>query len=151
MDVQADYLCLGPLGHEAAFQEVDLLATPACVTPALALTDETITVKNFGTNLVNLMKLLTPEKDGTLVRAKFAIRPMDDGWFAVLLTPLPDAPAAPSVVYTVGDVLAEWRAAERRLEALPDGAPERHAILEDIAEFRERYQLLFQRGLGNLG
>ena len=32
---------------QAAFQEVDLLATPACVTPALALTDQSITVKNF--------------------------------------------------------------------------------------------------------
>lgn len=34
---------------QAAFQEVDLLATPACVTPALALTDQSITVKNFRT------------------------------------------------------------------------------------------------------
>lgn len=32
---------------EEAFQTVDLLATPACVTPALALTDESITVMNF--------------------------------------------------------------------------------------------------------
>ena len=85
--------------------------------------------------------------DGTLIRAKFAIRPMDDG-YAVLLTPVPDAPAEPSVVYTVGDVLAAWRAAERRLETLTEDAPERHAILADITEFRERYQLLFQTGLG---
>ena len=34
---------------QEAFQTVDLLATPACVTPALALTDESITVKNFRT------------------------------------------------------------------------------------------------------
>jgi aspartyl-tRNA(Asn)/glutamyl-tRNA(Gln) amidotransferase subunit A len=34
---------------QAAFQKVDLLATPACVTPALPLTDQTITVKNFRT------------------------------------------------------------------------------------------------------
>jgi PAS domain S-box-containing protein len=89
--------------------------------------------------------------DGSTIRVKFAISQVEDGSFAVLLTPVPDAPPAPSVVYTVGDVLAEWRAAERRLEALPDDAPERHAILEDIDEFRERYQLLFQRGLGNFG
>jgi hypothetical protein len=30
-------------------------------------------------------------------------------------------------------------------------APERDAILARIAEFRERYQLLFQRGVGGSG
>ena len=84
--------------------------------------------------------------DGTTMRVKFAIRELEDGTFAVLLTRVPDAPSAPTVLYTAGDVLAAWRAAERRLEALGDDDPERHAILADIAEFRERYQQVFQRG-----
>jgi PAS domain S-box-containing protein len=89
--------------------------------------------------------------DGSTIWVKFAIREVEGGSFAVLLTPVPDAPPAPSVVYTVGDVLAAWRAAERRLETLTEDAPERHAILADIDEFRERYQLLFRRGLGGSG
>jgi PAS domain S-box-containing protein len=84
--------------------------------------------------------------DGTRARVKFAIRQMDDGSYTVLLTPVPDSPQAPTAVYTAGEVLAAWRAAERRLEALTEDASERHEILEDIAEFRRRYQLLFQRG-----
>jgi PAS domain S-box-containing protein len=89
--------------------------------------------------------------DGSTAWVKFAIREVDDGSFVVLLTPVPDRPQQPSVLYTVGDVLAEWRAAERRLEALAEDAPERHSILADIEEFREQYQVLFQRGLGTLG
>ena len=89
--------------------------------------------------------------DGSTTPVKFAITEVDGGSFAVLLTPMPDAPQQPSVLYTAGDVLAAWRAAERRLEAIPEGEPERLNILADIAEFRERYQLLFQRGRGNLG
>jgi PAS domain S-box-containing protein len=86
--------------------------------------------------------------DGTKARVKFAIRQMDDGSYTVLLTPVPGAPREPTRVYTAGDVLAAWRAAERQLETLAEDAPERHEILADIAMFRERYQLLFQQGVG---
>jgi PAS domain S-box-containing protein len=87
--------------------------------------------------------------DGSRARVKFAIREMDDGTYTVLLTPVPDALHEPTSVYTAGDVLAAWRAAERRLETLPDDAPERPAIMADIDGFRERYQLLFQQGRGS--
>ena len=84
--------------------------------------------------------------DGTRARVKFAIREMDDGSYTVLLTSVPDSPREPTAVYTAGHVLAAWRAAERQLEALADDAPERPGIMADIEGFRERYQLLFQRG-----
>jgi PAS domain S-box-containing protein len=88
--------------------------------------------------------------DGSTIAVKFAIREVDGGSFVVLLTPAPGAPRGASVLYTAGEVLAAWRAAERRLEAIPDDEPERLTILADIAEFRERYQLLFQRSRGDL-
>jgi PAS domain S-box-containing protein len=89
--------------------------------------------------------------DGTEARVKFAIRQMEDGSYTVLLTPVPDARPEPTTVYTAGDVLAAWRASERQLETLPEDAPERLGIMADIEEFRQRYQLLFQRGLGSSG
>jgi PAS domain-containing protein len=89
--------------------------------------------------------------DGSQVRVKFAIREVDDGTYMVLLTPVPVEPGAPAALYTAGEVLAAWRAAERRLEAVSEDAPERHEILEDIAEFRQRYQLVFQRGVRGSG
>ena len=87
--------------------------------------------------------------DGSSARLKFAIREMDDGTYTVLLTPVPDALRESTSVYTAGDVLAAWRAAERRLEELTEDAPERPEIMADIQGFRERYQLLFQQGRGS--
>ena len=52
--------------------------------------------------------------------------------------------AAP-VVYTAGQVLAEWRAAERRLDAIPEGTAEWRAVRRDIDHFRSRYQAMFKR------
>ena len=56
--------------------------------------------------------------DGAKARVKFAIREMEDGSYTVLLTPVPATPE-PTTVYTVGDVLAAWRASERQLEDSP--------------------------------
>jgi len=52
---------------------------------------------------------------------------------------------APPVVYTAGQVLAEWRAAERRLDAIPEGTAEWRAVRHDIDVFRRRYQAMFKR------
>ena len=81
--------------------------------------------------------------DGTQARIRFAIRPTDTGRYLVGLerasAPLESAPT----VYTAGEILAAWRAAERRLVALPPGSPEQAAAEAEIASFRERYQRLF--------
>jgi PAS domain-containing protein len=83
--------------------------------------------------------------DGSQVRVKFGITPLEDGRFLAVMEPV-DAPldTAP-VVYTAGQVLAEWRAAERRLTEIPEGSAEWRAIHRDIDLFRKRYQEKFQR------
>jgi len=48
-----------------------------------------------------------------------------------------------ATVYTVGEVLAQWRAAERKLEELDAGGIEWRTVQADIASLRERYQRLF--------
>ena len=83
--------------------------------------------------------------DGERVRIKFAISPIDDGRYRAILMPVAGSTDAPSSLYTAGDVLAEWRAAERRLSELPADSPEIDAIQADIAAFQARYQELFAR------
>jgi PAS domain S-box-containing protein len=83
--------------------------------------------------------------DGERVRVKFAISPLDDGRYHAVLIPVGAPTDAPPILYTAGEVLAEWRAAERRLEALPADSPEVDAVQADIAAFRSRYQDLFKR------
>jgi hypothetical protein len=84
--------------------------------------------------------------DGQLVRVKFGIREEDDGSFLALIDPVPDPVVDPTTVFTIGDVLAAWREAERRLETLTEDDPERAERQQDIEQFRERYQVLFDRG-----
>jgi PAS domain-containing protein len=87
--------------------------------------------------------------DGTTVRVKFSITEEADHSFTALLTPVSEPVAQPTVLFTTGDVLAAWRAAERRPERLlPDDA-EALAIEADIREFREGYQALFDGGRDN--
>lgn len=83
--------------------------------------------------------------DGSQVRVKFGITPLEDGRFVAVMEPV-DAPldSAP-VLYTAGQVLAEWRAAERRLTEIPEGSAEWRAIHRDIEGFRKRYQEMFKR------
>ena len=52
---------------------------------------------------------------------------------------------APASVYTAGDVLAQWREAERRLSTLPPDSPEIDVVQADINLYRTRYQELFRR------
>jgi PAS domain-containing protein len=85
--------------------------------------------------------------DGTSVRVKFGITPMEDGRFLILLEEVAAVIDAPPVLYTAGQVLAEWRAAERRLAAIPEGSDDWRAVSEEIDAFRRRYHALFdQRG-----
>ena len=83
--------------------------------------------------------------DGSSVRVKFGITPIEEGRFVAVMEPVPAATDAPPVVYTAGQVLAEWRAAERRLTEIPEGTAEWRAVRHDIDVFRSRYQAMFKR------
>lgn len=85
--------------------------------------------------------------DGTSVRVKFGITSMDDGRFLVMMEEKPTETGAPTVLYTAGQVLAEWRAAERRLAEIPEGSEEWRAVSDEVDLFRRGYHALFdQRG-----
>lgn len=86
--------------------------------------------------------------DGTSVRVKFGITPLDDGRFLAILQEIDAEPDAPPIIYTAGQVLAEWRAAERRLAAIVEGSPEWRALSDEIEVFRRRYQAVFDRRAG---
>lgn len=91
--------------------------------------------------------LLRP--DGELRRVRFVITRRGDDEYAAILEPVPTSTAGETVVFTAGDVLAEWRAAERRLEAVPENSPEWQATHVRIAELRDRYQRLFEARRGS--
>ncbi len=84
--------------------------------------------------------------DGTRKRVKFAIAPTDDGRFRVILEPTSGSVEQDAKVYTAGQVLGEWRAAERRLSDLAEGSPEAAAVRAEIERFRSRYQAFFSKG-----
>jgi PAS domain-containing protein len=86
--------------------------------------------------------------DGTSVRVKFGITPLDDGRFLAILEEIDADQDAPPILYTAGQVLAEWRAAERRLAAIVEGSPEWTAVMDEIEVFRRRYHALFDRRAG---
>ena len=52
--------------------------------------------------------------------------------------------AAPTIYTTTGEVLAAWRAAERRLEELVPDGPEWRRLEAEIAGFRDEYRRLFE-------
>ncbi len=84
--------------------------------------------------------------DGSMVRVRFAISPTADRRFVAVLEPI-DAPIETATrVYTAGDVLNEWRAAERRLSSLDEGSHEWAAVVSEIEDFRATYQQIFRRG-----
>jgi PAS domain-containing protein len=84
--------------------------------------------------------------DGELVRVRTAILEEEDGRFRALFYPV-ERPTTDltSKVYRISDVLAEWRAAERRLVALEPGSAEEERVRADIALLREQYQHMFRR------
>ncbi len=84
--------------------------------------------------------------DGELVRVRTAILEDPDGRFRALFYPVERPTTDLSAkVYRIADVLAEWRAAERRLVALEPGSEEAQAVTADIELLREQYQRLFRR------
>jgi PAS domain S-box-containing protein len=83
--------------------------------------------------------------DGTSIRVKFGITPIENGRFLAMIEPVAGATARPTTMYTAGQVLAEWRAAERRMIEIPPDSPEWHDAQAEIDAFRQRYQELFKR------
>jgi PAS domain S-box-containing protein len=83
--------------------------------------------------------------DGTSIRVKFGITPIEDGRFLALIEPVAGPVQQPPTLYTAGQVLAEWRAAERRMIEIPPDSAEWHDTQAEIDTFRKRYQELFKR------
>jgi PAS domain S-box-containing protein len=81
--------------------------------------------------------------NGETIRVSFAIEPVESGLRA-RLAPIHGSPAAPATVFSVGDVLREWRAAERELAELTPGTPAWTRTLAEVQLLRERYQELFR-------
>ena len=83
--------------------------------------------------------------DGELVRARTAILPEGDG-YRVVFHPIERPTANLSVrVYTISDVLAEWRQAERRLVEVAPDSDEAARVADQIELFRTQYQQMFHR------
>ena len=82
--------------------------------------------------------------DGERLRVRFAITPRSDGWYAAAFEPVGGALDGPSQLRTVGDVLAAWRAAERRLESVEPGCPEWLALQEEVAWLQRRHATIFR-------
>ena len=83
--------------------------------------------------------------DGTKTRVRFAITPQGEDRFVAILEEIRGTVAAPPIVFTGGDVIARWRAAERRLDEVAPGSPEATAIEAEIDHLRGLYQGLFRR------
>ena len=81
--------------------------------------------------------------DGSLKRVKFAISPVGEGQFKVILEPAAGSVEQRPKLYTAGQVLTEWRAAERQLAALPPDSAEADAVRAEIERFRATYQEIF--------
>jgi len=87
--------------------------------------------------------------DGELIRVRTAIVRQPDGGFRVLLYPVerPTTNLAPRI-FKIGDVLAEWRSAERRLVAVDPTSDEGRRVAADVDLLREQYQALFHGAFG---
>lgn len=82
-------------------------------------------------------------QDGTVRRVSFGITALEDK-FVAILRPIDEPTAAPTKVFTAGEVLAAWRAAERELRVIPPESDEASRVLGDIERFRQAYQQLFR-------
>ena len=78
--------------------------------------------------------------DGTLVRVRYLITPMADGTLELILDRSPESTDHPPRTYTVGSVLSEWRAAERKLAHIPPDSPDWVKVEAEIDYFRRAYR-----------
>lgn len=84
--------------------------------------------------------------DGELVRVRTGIMAEPDGRFRALFYPI-ERPTTNLVAktYRIGDVLAEWRTAERRLAELDPLSEEGRTVQADVDLLRAQYRQLFHR------
>ncbi len=82
--------------------------------------------------------------DGSKIRVRFVMTQLDDGRYLAALDEVAGGVEDAPRVFTLGEVLSEWRTAERRLETVPSDTAEWSTIQEEIASLRDRYQRLFE-------
>jgi len=84
--------------------------------------------------------------DGELIRIRSAILEEPDGRFRALFYPVERRTTnLTAKVYRIGDVLAEWRAAEREFAEVDPTSAEGIALAEQIEVLRSQYQELVKR------
>jgi PAS domain-containing protein len=88
--------------------------------------------------------------DRTRLRVRFAITSRSDDGYDAVFEPVPGSVGRPAEVRTVGDVIAAWRTAERRLEALEPGTTEWLEAQEEVAWLRDRHAAAFSERLGEV-
>ena len=87
--------------------------------------------------------------DGELVRVRSAILEEADGRFRALFYPVERPTTKLSAkMYGIGDVLAEWRAVERRLADIDPASPEGAELQAEVDVLRSQYQALVKRAGG---
>jgi PAS domain S-box-containing protein len=80
--------------------------------------------------------------DGSIVRVRFLITPQPGGGSTAVIEPLRQDTTTSTTIRTVGEALAQWRAAERRLYVMDPDTEEAMAIYAEVAALRFRYQEL---------
>jgi PAS domain-containing protein len=90
--------------------------------------------------------------DGELVRTRTAVVPEPEGGYRVLLQTIQRPTDDLSYrVYTITDILSEWRSAERRMVELDPSSDEAATVAEQIDLFKTQYQRMFHRSIGRAG
>jgi PAS domain-containing protein len=105
----------------------------------------------YATSLAQGLLIEGPFKrlDGELVRARAAILADAAGDYRLLFYPVERPTTNRSTkVFTIADVLAEWRGAERRLVTLDGGSEEAQRLTGEIAVLRMTHERLFKRARG---
>ena len=82
--------------------------------------------------------------DGQLLRITFLIRRLPDGRFRSLIRPADGPVSAPVRIFTLGEVLEQWRSAERRLAEIPQDAPDWAMVADEVTALREQYHGLYR-------
>jgi len=86
--------------------------------------------------------------DGTTIRVSYAIEPIATGYRA-RMSLVEGSPKAAQTLLSVGEVLREWRAAERELTEVAPATPEWARLQDEVELLRTRYQEVFRALAGS--